>query len=210
MSRNYPEVRNLSFRQGRCKNCNRIFKPSQWNQIYCGSKTGKKGCSYKMHKKRILAYNLSKNRAWMLKYNKKWKKEQRRKNTDYAKRQRVLKREKGRSKEGKKVARAWRKLNINKVLLWNRKRILKKKGVNGTHTSDEWIDLKKKFNNSCANCGISEETLRQKWKGTHFTKLTRDHIIPISKNGTDYIKNIQPLCVSCNARKKDEGVMQNG
>jgi 5-methylcytosine-specific restriction endonuclease McrA len=194
----------------KCARCGKLFDLRQWNQIYCGSKSGKTGCSYKMHLERIKNFNLGKNREWMKAYQREWRKEQRRENSDYAKRQLEVKREYWLSKDGREVANAWRRKNIKKVLIWNRKRMLTKKGVVGSHTVEEWNNLRKKQNYSCAICGIVESQLKETWKDKKgFDSLTRDHIIPISKGGTDNINNIQALCIGCNAKKKD-GEVHNG
>lgn len=74
--------------------------------------------------------------------------------------------------------------------LSNRRRA-RLKGNGGRHTMKEWIALKEQYNNKCAIC-----------QGTK--PLTRDHIVPLSKGGTDDISNIQPLCQSCNSRKGDK------
>lgn len=71
-----------------------------------------------------------------------------------------------------------------------------KYGTKGTHTLEEWEDLKYTYEYKCFVCGLKEPRI----------KLTKDHITPISKDGTDDIINIMPLCRSCNCKKgtKDE------
>lgn len=70
----------------------------------------------------------------------------------------------------------------------------RRKNAEGSYTLNEWKRLKEKYNSTCPMCGEREPKI----------KLTRDHIIPLIKNGTNYISNIQPLCGSCNSAKHDK------
>lgn len=72
----------------------------------------------------------------------------------------------------------------------NKRRLLVKKSKEH-YSNAEWINLKKEFKNICLSCGRSEPEV----------KLSVDHVVPLSKGGTNSIANIQPLCVSCNCKK---------
>lgn len=85
----------------------------------------------------------------------------------------------------------WRKANPEKVASYKQNRRAKEAGNGGSFTEQEWKDLKKKFGNICLKCVISEDEVT----------LAADHVIPLSKGGGSDIKNIQPLCKSCNSSK---------
>jgi len=114
----------------------------------------------------------------------------------------------------KKYSKIWNKNNIEKVkakgirhyrkyqqkVSWSRnKRNRLKRVAEGNHTFKEWENLKKKFKYTCQRCGKTEP-----FNHNRFKNLTEDHIIPLSKGGTDFINNIQPLCHSCNCKKSNK------
>ena len=79
-------------------------------------------------------------------------------------------------------------------LMLHRQRRIRKMKAEGSHTLGEWELLKKQYGYICPACGKKEPEI----------KLTEDHIIPLSKGGSDYIENIQPLCGSCNSSKRSK------
>jgi 5-methylcytosine-specific restriction endonuclease McrA len=63
----------------------------------------------------------------------------------------------------------------------------------GDFTNEQWDSLIKYYspNHQCLCCGNVVD------------RLEIDHVTPITKEGTNYITNIQPLCRSCNASKNN-------
>lgn len=83
------------------------------------------------------------------------------------------------------------KNNPNVISHLKSRRYAKEKNAIGSHTLKQWQELKDSYGNVCALCKLEKP-------------LTKDHIIPLSKNGSDYIENIQPLCRNCNSKKHNK------
>jgi 5-methylcytosine-specific restriction endonuclease McrA len=89
--------------------------------------------------------------------------------------------------------RKWSARNPDKIRAKDQRRRAKENGAEGSHTVAEWRGLVNRFGGRCVCCK------------EHFglKGLTEDHVIPLSRGGSDLIENIQPLCGPCNSRKKD-------
>jgi 5-methylcytosine-specific restriction endonuclease McrA len=79
----------------------------------------------------------------------------------------------------------------SQVRAGNHRRRAQKTSAGGSYTRDQWQSLLLSFGNRCLWCGNDSE------------RLTVDHVIPVSLGGTSDISNLQPLCFSCNSRKRN-------
>ena len=82
----------------------------------------------------------------------------------------------------------WTRSNPDKIKSYTQNRRSRIAGNGGSFTEEEWQELCNKYDNICLCCGEKEN-------------LQADHVVPVSKGGTSYISNIQPLCQPCNSRK---------
>jgi hypothetical protein len=85
-------------------------------------------------------------------------------------------------------------VNADLVRVWkitqaNRRRA-SELSAHGSHTNAEWAAILQKQENVCAFCAAGGP-------------FHRDHILPLSRGGTDFAYNIQALCNSCNLEKSD-------
>lgn len=93
----------------------------------------------------------------------------------------------------RKQVKTWTKANPEQKKARDHRHRVRKRSGAGTYTAQQWQTLKEKYNFTCLACGRREPEI----------KLTVDHILPVSKGGSNNIDNIQPLCGSCNSSKKD-------
>lgn len=90
----------------------------------------------------------------------------------------------------KKTNKQYRQENPEKVSEWHRNYKAKKKGAEGFHTQADIDHLLESQNYLCNGC---DKNLEQ---GFHV-----DHIIPLSRDGTNWSDNLQLLCPACNLSK---------
>lgn len=86
---------------------------------------------------------------------------------------------------------AWRERYPDRNKAQWQKRRAAEAQAEGSFSAQEWRALCEYHGNKCLACGRP---------GSHET-LTADHVVPLSKGGSNYIANIQPLCGPCNFRK---------
>lgn len=127
--------------------------------------------------------NLSKVKDYFLSYYQAHKSEIRDKNKD-------------KSKDRVEYNRQWRSKNRDRASIIQYNRVCRIRGATGTITNQEWKELKLSYGNRC----INPDCLNP------HTRLTKDHIVPITKGGANRIDNIQPLCASCNSKKHTETI----
>ena len=82
----------------------------------------------------------------------------------------------------------WQKNNPERCRLAEHKHRTSVTGNGGFFTPEEWFTLCFACGFRCLCCG-------------RLKKLESDHVVPVSKGGTSWLWNIQPLCRTCNARK---------
>ena len=73
----------------------------------------------------------------------------------------------------------------------HKRRALLMSGVHAPYTQAELHERFALFGDACAYCGSAKN-------------LTLDHVVPLTKNGTDGMTNIVPACLSCNSGKSNK------
>lgn len=86
----------------------------------------------------------------------------------------------------------WKKNNPEKLRIYSTNRRAREWGAEGEFTEIQFSMLCKFVDYTCLSCGDAD------------SKMTVDHVVPISLEGSNYISNIQPLCRSCNSSKQDK------
>lgn len=89
-----------------------------------------------------------------------------------------------------RASKDWQRANLDKARVKNQNRRAKRANAEGSHTLEEINSVLVAQDNKCNCCGCSLED------GKHL-----DHIMPLDLGGSNWIENLQWLCVWCNCSK---------
>lgn len=105
------------------------------------------------------------------------------------------------------IKRAWKERNPGSVIAAAQTRRAAISGAEGTFNNSDVVAIFEKQLGRCASC-----SRKLKKSGKH--KFHVDHIMPLSKGGSNWPSNLQCLCPTCNLRKHaklpDEWAKENG
>lgn len=87
-----------------------------------------------------------------------------------------------------------RKRNIGTSQAARANRRAREVGALGATSPAEWQEILTHFKRKCVYCGIAQK------------RMHRDHVIPLSKGGTNWPQNLVPACFSCNPAKANSSL----
>lgn len=112
-------------------------------------------------------------------------------------REQILEGRKSKREYYRDLRRQWREKNRIHVRVKNRNRYALKMGAYGSHTAQEFEELCKSYNWECTYCRTKMNIMT----------VTEDHVIPLSRGGSNLIENIVPACMSCNISKSNKNLL---
>lgn len=188
----------FSLTEKKCTVCKEV-KPM--SEFYKDSRC-RDGCYTKCKKchaaavKKWQANNIAKFKELNKNWKRAHKKQRAEKSREWAMAHPELSHERGKRSREKypETSRNWRKNNLDKIRNYAQIRRARIIGNGGNLTVEEWNAILDFYGHKCLCCGRDD------------VKLTMDHVIPIFHGGTHTADNVQPLCGSCNSRKKDNHI----
>ena len=97
--------------------------------------------------------------------------------------------------ERREYVNAWAKLHPESAIIREHRRRSRELSATGNYTKQEWNELVSDYGGRCAYCNQESD------------KLTVDHVVPLSRGGTNDISNILPACRSCNSKKNNKSLL---
>jgi hypothetical protein len=181
-----------------CEECGKEFEAKSKAKRFCSRGCVKKSYYKKYPEKKI---SIQRRRRNLLKERYANDQVYREKQLAYDKGRTRVRTEYYRSDKYKQRKKKWNQANPHVARISKRRRRVREKNAEGSHTEEQWQAKKLYHGDRCVYCGVEEKDLADKYKIKSLCKLTRDHIKALNNGGSDWISNIVPACLSCNSKK---------